>query len=258
MMSRTGGTLLAVVSLAAVLLAAATLAVVPGGVAAQQPTTFRVTITNATSPEMIVTPGAYLVHATPAAFWASGGAASLSLERIAEVGDPTEAAGALGAMAIDAAPMSGDVATFQFTASPGDLLSTAQMLVATNDGFIGVASVPLFEGGQPRTLTVDLTAWDAGTEANSPLFSGFDGGQPDPGRGADNVENGMSTTGVVAAHPQFSGTQGMLSIAPVQPVPPASGNAGLAGTGGGFALGGVAMLLAVVAGAALIRRRVRA
>ena len=58
---------------------------------AQNPTTFRVTITNQSNPEMIITPGAYVIHTTANAFWLAGSQANLGLERIAEIGDPAEA-----------------------------------------------------------------------------------------------------------------------------------------------------------------------
>lgn len=215
------------------LLAGAALSFAAPAAEAQQATTFQVTITNQTNPEMIITPGAYLVHSGAGAFWASGQTAPLALERIAEIGDPGEAASALGATAIDAAPASGSTATFTISATPGQLLSTAQMLIATNDGFVGVSSMPLFDGGAPVSVTVDLVAWDAGTEANSALFAGFDGGQPDPSRGADNIENGTATSETISVSGQFVGSQGTLTVQPAGAVtPPAAGNAGIAGGAG--------------------------
>lgn len=202
-------------------------------VAAQSPTNFRVTITNTTSPEMVVTPGAYLIHTASGAFWSAGSTANLALERIAEVGNSGEAVAALGAVAIDAAPARGDTVVFDFSASPGDRFSFAQMLVASNDGFVGVDSLLLFEGGHPQSLTVDLAAWDAGTEANEALFSGFDGGQPDPSQGAANVDNGAATSDPVAAHGQFTGSQATLQIAPLTVAAlPATGSGGLGDSSG--------------------------
>ena len=222
------------IALTAILLATL-LAISPfiGRVSAQEAVTFRATITNTTSPEMIITPGAYVVHSTDGAFWSGGSTASLALERIAEIGDPSEAVSALGGVALGPAPASGDTVEFEFSASPGDLLSFAQMLIATNDGFIGLDSLALFDGsGNPQSVTQDLMAYDAGTEENADLFAGFDGGQPDPARGADNVENGTATADPVGPHGQFSGAQASITIAPVVVAAlPSTGSGGLAGTG---------------------------
>ncbi|MBM3140983.1 MAG: hypothetical protein FJZ92_12450, partial [Chloroflexi bacterium] len=105
------------------------------------------------------------------------------------------------------------------------------MLVGSNDGFVGVDSEPLFTGTAPRTITLNLAAWDAGTEANSGVNSGFAGGQPDPARGAANLDNGTATSEAIAPHAQFGGTQATLRVTPVI-APAATGNAGLAAPAG--------------------------
>ena len=69
-----------------------------GSAGAQETTTFRITIENRSNPEMVVTPGAYLLSTTQGALWSSGTQASLSLERIAEIGNSDEAVSALGAV----------------------------------------------------------------------------------------------------------------------------------------------------------------
>lgn len=251
----------AIVAAAILVVALLVVALFPRPTAAQGAVTFRATITNTTNPEMIITPGAFVVHTTPDVFWATADTASLALERIAEIGNPGEAVSSLGATALDAAPASGDSVSFQFTASPGDRLSFAQMLIATNDAFIGLNSLPLWDGGTPVSLTRNLVAYDAGTEANTDLFSGFDGGQPDPARGADNVDNGTATADPIAAHDQLSGTQATISIAPIVAALPATGSGGLTGASAGldaWALAALAALGAVVIGAALqlvVRRR---
>ena len=239
---------------AGALVAAAALAVLllPGVVSAQAGTTFRATITNTTNPEQIITPGAYLVHASPGEFWTGGGSANLGLERIAEIGDPGEAVASLGAVALDAAPANGASISFQFVATPGELFSSAQMLIATNDGFIGADSVALFSGDAGRTFTLNLMAYDAGTEENTGLFSGFDGGQPDPVQGAANVDNGTATAEAIAPLTLVAGTQATLTIEPatLSLAPPAAGNGGLSLPGGGSA-GWQLLALAAIGGAVL-------
>lgn len=236
-------------ALAAVALLVAWLAWTPAS--AQTTTTFTVTLTNLASPAMPISPGAYVLATSPGVLWMDGGTSSLALERIAEIGDPAEAVSALGATMIDAAGATGAGTTFEVTAMPGELLSFVSMLVGSNDGFVGVNGLALFAGTTPRTITLDLTAWDAGTEANSDLNSGFAGGQPDPAQGAANVDNGTATTEPIAAHPQFSGTQATLMITPVVgavPAPAASGNAGLVTAGSGA----VAVVLLALAALTLV------
>ncbi len=251
----------------AALAALAAVALWAGGSAgAQESTTFRITIENRTNPEMIVTPGAYLLSMDQGAFWSGGTQASLALERIAEIGDSTEAVSSLGAVALDAAPAFGDSITFEVTAAPGYYLSTAQMLIATNDAFIGLNSEPLFENGSPRSVTIDLMAYDAGTEENADLFAGFAGGQPDPAEGAANVDNGTATVATILPSDQFTGTQGRVTIEPISapataptdmPAPAAAGNAGFASTTGGSALI-VAALVLLSAGLVFGARRMTA
>lgn len=243
------------VALAAIALLATWLAWTPAS--AQTATTFTVTLTNQATPGMPISPGAYVLSNAADAMWMNGGTASLALERIAEIGDPTEAVGVLGATMIDAAGAAGDSVTFEISAMPGQLLSFASMLVGSNDGFVGVNGLALFSGTTARTVSMDLTAWDAGTEANSDLNSGFAGGQPDPAQGAANVDNGTATSEAIAAHAQFTGTQATLTITPViaaAPAPAASGNGGLVGTGTGTGVLAIA-LLALAAGTLVVIAR---
>ena len=250
--------LTAAVFLAVVAAMAAALSVAPTA-RAQDATVFEVTITNQTNPEMIVTPGAYLVHSQTGAFWAAGQAANLGLERIAEIGDSGEAASGLGATPIDAAPANGATVTFMITAAPGDLLSTAQMLIATNDSFVGLESQPLFVNGAPVSGTFDLMAYDAGTEENADLFAGFAAGQPDPAEGMANVDNGTATSEAIGPNAQFSGAQATATItAQATPLPPTTGTGGFLGQDGGRSVGPalaiVAAMLALVAGGLVARR----
>ena len=167
------------------------------------------------------------MHSSAGEFWADGDSARLALERIPERGDPGEAVASLGAVAIDAAPANGASTTFEFVATPGDLSSSAQMLIATNDGFVGADSVALFSGDVGRTFTLNLMAYDAGTEENTGLFQGFAGGQPDPDQGAANVDNGTATAEVIAPLDLVSGAQATLRIEPatLPLAPPAAGTA---------------------------------
>lgn len=251
------------VRMAAILAIALVAATLPGTTPpaeAAHPVTFRVTITNTTDPEQILSPGAWLVHTEAGALWARDGMTSPELELIAEIGEPSAVVAALGAGEIGPAPAKGASVTFEVTAEPGDLLSTVQMLVATNDGFVGLQSVALFDGETALTQTIELNAYDAGTEENTGLHQGFEGGQPDPSRGAENIENGTPTAEPISRLDLVSGAQATATIEALEAMDgPDTGNAGLLTGSGGPAAWQWAALIAVIgivaAAAAHTRRR---
>ena len=87
-------------------------------------------------------------------------------------------------------------------------LTVASMLVSTNDGFIIADGIPLFdEDGMPVTMTLDLMAYDAGSEDNTELASDI----PGPvGLDADADPEGSNARvptegGVISAHPGIQG-----------------------------------------------------
>lgn len=252
--------------IAAILVLAMAAAMLPGvtrTAEAADPVTFRVTITNASDPEQILSPGVWLLHDEPGELWARDTMASLAIERIAEIGNPAEAVSALGATTIGAAPAAGATVVFELTAEPGDLLSTIQMLVATNDGFVGLQSIALFDGETPLDQTIELVAYEAGTEENTGLFTGFAGGQPEESRGADNVDNGVATNEPIRLLDLVDGTQATATIEVVQqqamPRMANTGNAGMATADGGPVGWQWAVLAGAIglttAGAAYSRRR---
>ena len=180
---------------------------------AMPPTLFRITITNTTSPAMPISPGIILPHIDEGVLWVSGGTSGPALELLAEVGDPSALIGALNGQLIgDIAP--GGSASIEIVIEDEVYLSTASMLVATNDSFVGLNSVILWnEDHSPiESQTFELNAYDAGTEANTELGSGFDGGQPDPSRGAENLDNGEATSEPIARSDQFSSPQATITI----------------------------------------------
>ena len=84
-------------------------------------------------------------------------------------------------------------------------ISYMAMIVETNDGVVWLNDSPFYKTKnsniqQDSVLTEVL---DMGTEKNEPIGSGFAGGQPDPARGAENINNGTPTTEPVRHHPQF-------------------------------------------------------
>ncbi len=87
-------------------------------------------------------------------------------------------------------------AEFRVKGRHHDYLSVVAMLLPTNDGFVGLDSWPI--PNKKGTYTVDVVAWDAGTEANDEIING--GGMPGvPGiPAAPGGDGGMGGTGVAA------------------------------------------------------------
>jgi hypothetical protein len=133
-------------------------------------------------------PGAWVVHRAGTMPLFSTGKADYGdgVEHIAEDGNPTLLGESLPGLsgfvsgAVFNMPVGKDAPgpilpgakyVFELDASPGDALSFATMLAATNDVFFGPAArgIPLFDAdGAPVTgdVTSEVVLWDAGTEAN--------------------------------------------------------------------------------------------
>jgi len=148
-------------------------------------------------------PGAWLLHETGTKPLFTAGAADLGkgLEAIAEDGNPAVLGANLASLdgylaggvfdtpvgATTAGPIvPGSKYQFKFDASPGDSLSFASMLAATNDVFLGPkdSGIPLFDQNG-AALTGDVSdqvyLWDAGTEGNE-----------EPGIGSNTVTNQLA------------------------------------------------------------------
>jgi len=133
-------------------------------------------------------PGAWLLHKTGSKPLFTSGAKDLGkgLEAIAEDGNPAPLGASLASLdgyltggifnqpvgSATAGPIPpGSMYQFTFDASPGDSLSFASMLAATNDVFFGPKDlgIPLFDADN-LALTGDISSqvylWDAGTEGN--------------------------------------------------------------------------------------------
>jgi len=145
-------------------------------------------------------PGVWVVHSsgTKPLFTTGMKDYGDGIEAIAEDGNPTmlggklstldgELAGAVFNMPVGAAApgpiLPGSKYQFSFTASPGDALSFASMLAATNDVFFAPkdTGIALFDAsGAPVSgdLTSLISLWDAGTEGNE-----------EPGIGPNTVTN---------------------------------------------------------------------
>ena len=90
--------------------------------------------------------------------------------------------------------MPGERMTYQITADGGDVLSLVAMLAITNDGFVGLDSVPLTPGA------TEAIAFDAGTEENTESAADVPGNYMGMGHVA------TTPAGPVMPHPGIQGT----------------------------------------------------
>ena len=179
---------------------------------------FKVTLTNLTmgTPAQggqIFSPPIFVTHGHGFSIGASGEAASAELTALAETGNHAplaELAGGLdavsGIVAFPAPPdgvviPGGSVTTTVSTSADMGYLSLATMLVQTNDGIVLANSLPLFdEDGNPRSFTMDLISYDAGTEDNNELATHV------PGPPFGGMERAPTEGSVITPHPGIAGT----------------------------------------------------
>ena len=186
---------------------------------------FEVTLTNLTTGEhgvsgQTLSPAIFVTHGAGINLVPVGEAASPALVALAEGGDTSglaaiaAAAGAnvVIAMNADGTPrytMPGQSTTVTVTADmTNSSLSVGSMLVSTNDAFIATTDVALFdENGDPVSATLDLMAYDAGSEDNTEMASdipgplGLDEATDPPG----SNERVPTEGGVIAAHEGIQG-----------------------------------------------------
>ena len=212
---------------------------------------FEITLTNLTEGEhgvsgQTLSPAIFAAHAAGVKLAEVGQPANAAIVAMAEGGDISglvalaEAAGANVAIAMNADgtrryTMPGQSTTVTLTADKtNSSLSVGSMLVSTNDAFIAVIDEPLFnEDGTPRTATIDLMAYDAGSEENTEKASdipgplGLDEAADPPG----SNERVPTEGGVIAPHEGIQGVgdvgeafaweepTAMLTITPVEAPP---------------------------------------
>ncbi|MCY3551612.1 MAG: spondin domain-containing protein, partial [Candidatus Poribacteria bacterium] len=212
---------------------------------------FEITLTNLTEGEHGVSgqtfsPAIFVAHAAGVKLAEVGQPANEAIVAMAEGGDISglvalaQAAGANVAIAMNADgsrryTMPGQSTTVTVTADKtNSSLSVGSMLVSTNDAFIAAIDVPLFdEAGMPVSTTIDLMAYDAGSEDNTEMASdipgplGLDAEIDPPGSNARVPTEG----GVIAPHEGIQGVgdvgeafaweepTAMLTIAPVEAPP---------------------------------------
>lgn len=174
---------------------------VHGAVSAAQ---LSVTVTNLTNGSYF-TPLLVAAHDANADVFEVGSAASTNLRAMAEGGNISGIESDLMAAGADQdndpaagtlAPAASATANLDTDSSGNDRLSIVAMVLPTNDGFVGLDSLPIPTSA--GTYTYFLNAYDAGTEANDELITG--GGNvgaagipADPG--AVNGSNGSGVAG---------------------------------------------------------------
>ncbi|USD38037.1 spondin domain-containing protein [Ferrimonas sp. SCSIO 43195] len=169
--------------------------------------TVNVEITNLTQ-GIYFTPLLVSAHDAQYHLFQSGTDASAELTAMAEGGDIAglvTLADSIGAVSA-ANPAQGLLAPAASTnasleVDSGMVLSVTAMILPSNDGFVGLDSWPI--PSEPGTYTINLNAYDAGTEANDEVLVAGAGGAPGtPGMPAIPGTNGGSgASGVTTEEP---------------------------------------------------------
>ncbi|MDE0689581.1 MAG: spondin domain-containing protein, partial [Candidatus Poribacteria bacterium] len=186
---------------------------------------FEITLTNLTEgvhgeSGQTLSPAIFAAHPAGVKLAEVGQPASELIVALAEGGDVSglaafaTAAGANVMIAMNADmtrryTMPGQSTTVTITADMANSsLSVGSMLVSTNDAFIAAIDVPLFdEDGMPVSASLDLMAYDAGSEDNTEMASdipgplGLDEATDPPG----SNERVPTEGGVIAAHEGIQG-----------------------------------------------------
>ena len=172
--------------------------------------TYEVSITNATT-HQVLTPPVLVSHNRTYAIFTVGNAASAGLVTQAETGNPAplalEASNAVGVMDVvtgsNVIPY-GQTATFQIAASRRGRITLTTMLAATNDGFAALNSVVL----PKRSGQYFAYVYDAGSEYNNencgyipgpPCAPDSGNARTDSGEGFVSIHNGIHGIGDLAA-----------------------------------------------------------
>ena len=179
-------------------LAASTALFGPAANAAQ----FDVQITNLTN-AIYFTPLLVAAHPDGNNLFATGQPASANLQAMAEGGDIAGLAddmAAIGATVVQnpagglLGPTASTTTSMNTDGTSNDRLSIVAMLLPTNDAFAGLNAIEI--PTEPGVYTYNVSAYDAGTEANDEIING--GGAPGtPGIPAD--PSGLGGTGGTGA-----------------------------------------------------------
>lgn len=166
---------------------------------------YQVTVTNLTEAQPL-SPPALVLHRSGYHPWMVGTAASSGLEQLAEGGVTSALLEEAGALPVVKAT-SADMAAIPPGASSSviieslwfhDLsLSVAAMLVNTNDGFTGINAESLGGLAKHEGHSIEVVAYDAGTEANSESAATV----PGPAAGGEGYNAARDDRDTVGGHP---------------------------------------------------------
>lgn len=166
---------------------------------------YEVTVTNLSEAQPL-SPPALVLHRPGYHLWQVGSAASDGLEQLAEGGATSallteaEAELAVKATGADSAVILPGMQSSVIIDSVhyNDLaLSLAAMLVNTNDGFAGVNAERVGDLGVHDSHSIDVVAYDAGTEANSESAATV----PGPAAGGEGYNSTRDDRNTVGGHP---------------------------------------------------------
>ncbi len=209
---------------------------------------FEITLTNLTEgvhgeSGQTLSPAIFAAHPAGVKLAAVGEPANEAIVMLAEGGNTSglealaAAAGANVEIAMNADmtrryTMPGQSSTVTLTADMvNSSLSVGSMLVSTNDAFIAAIDVPLFdEAGMPVSTTIELMAYDAGSEDNTEMASDIPGplGLDEAADPAGSNARVPTEGGVIAPHEGIQGVgdvseafawdepTAMLTIMPVE------------------------------------------
>lgn len=168
---------------------------------------FDVSVTNLTR-GVYFTPLLIAAHPDDTAVFETGAAASSALQEMAEGGSIASLSAELAAVnaTIVENPAAGllgpgetALATLNTDAGPDNTaLSVVAMVLPSNDGFLGLNGIAVpTEAG---TYTYNVSAYDAGTEANDEIRGSGAPGEPGyPAPGPIDASSGMNGTGIAAS-----------------------------------------------------------
>ena len=180
---------------------------------------FEITLTNLTMGEagmggQVLSHPIFVTHAAGIDLAPVGEAASEALVLLAENGDVSglvalaTAAGANSMVAEGVVPPGGSVTVTVTADMVNSSLSVGSMLVSTNDAFIAATDVALFdEDGAPVSASLELMAYDAGSEDNTEMASDIPGplGLDEVADPAGSNERVPTVDGIIAPHEGIQG-----------------------------------------------------
>jgi hypothetical protein len=176
-------------------------------VSADNDDSYEVTLTNLTK-GMTFTPALVATTRKNERLFAAGAAASEALETLAETGNSApllDSFDHFDSASLDFIGPGGSQTTHVALRGRYKHISLAAMLIPTNDTFLALNGIVGPRRG--KTLTIDVVAYDAGTELNDELCANLPGPgcNGDPGPASDNgegyvyISNGVRGVGDVDA-----------------------------------------------------------